>query len=180
MAKILFMNASPNKDGATNRIAEKLLKNKEYAKMQMSDYEVSQYGAVRNNDQIKEMLNIIKDYDTVVREEQNNDSSNSLREYKSLKKDLSTYDEIILGTPVWWYTIAPVIRTFLTKYDLTGKTIKPFATNAGWLGHTFQEIQKLCPNSKVEKGMNIVFTDDYTENQLVTTLDEIDEWIDEL
>ncbi len=83
----------------------------------------------------------------------------------------------IIGTPVWWYTIAPVIRTFLTKYDLTGKTIKQFATNAGWLGHTFQEIEKLCPNSKVEKGMNIVFTEGYTENQLVTTLDE---WIDEL
>ena len=86
----------------------------------------------------------------------------------------------IIGTPVCWYTIAPVIRTFLTKYDLTGKVIKPFATNAGWLGHTFQEIQKLCPDSKVEKGMNIVFTEDYTENQLVTSLDEINEWIDEL
>ena len=85
----------------------------------------------------------------------------------------------IIGTPVWWYTIALVIRTFFTKYDLTGKTIKPFATNAGWFGHTFQEIQKLCPNSKAEKGMNIVFTEDYTENQLVTAPDEIDEWIGE-
>lgn len=41
------------------------------------------------------------------------------------------------------------------------KIIKPFATNAGWLGHTFQEIEKLCPNSKVEKEMNIVFSEDY-------------------
>ena len=84
----------------------------------------------------------------------------------------------IIGTPVWWYTIAPVIRTFLTKYDLTGKTIKPFATNAGWFGHTFQEIQKLCPNSKVDKGMNIVF-ESYSDN-LVTSPDEIEKWIDEL
>ena len=63
---------------------------------------------------------------------------------------------------------------------MSGKTIKPYATNAGWLGRTFKEIEKLCPNSNVEQGMNIVFTEDYTENQLVTTLDEIDEWIDEL
>ena len=84
----------------------------------------------------------------------------------------------IIGTPVWWYTIAPVIRTFFTQNDLSNKTIKPFATNAGWLGHTFQEIQKLCPNSKVDKGMNIVF-ESYSDN-LVTSPDEIEKWIDEL
>ena len=63
---------------------------------------------------------------------------------------------------------------------MSGKEIKPFATNAGWLGHTFQEIEKLCPNSKVEKGMNIVFTGDYQENQLVTSPDDIEKWIDQL
>ena len=51
---------------------------------------------------------------------------------------------------MWWYTIAPVIRTFLKQNDLSGKTIKPFATNAGWLGQTFKEIKKLCPNSNFE------------------------------
>lgn len=79
---------------------------------------------------------------------------------------------------LFWYTIAPVIRTFLTENDLSGKTIKPFATNAGWLGHTFQEIQKLCPNSKVEKGMNIVFTENYQENKLITSIQEIEKWIE--
>ena len=70
--------------------------------------------------------------------------------------------------------------SFWPQNDVSNKTIKPFATNAGWFGHTFQEIQKLCPNSKAEKEMNIVFTEDYTENQLVTAPDEIDEWIDKL
>lgn len=60
------------------------------------------------------------------------------------------------------------------------KIIKPFATNTGWLGHTFQEIEKLCPNSKVEKGMNIVFSEDYHENKLITSEDEITKWINEL
>ena len=97
---------------------------------------------------------------------------------QKIDKNLNDYDEIIIGTPVWWYTIAPVIRTFFTQNDLSNKTIKPFATNAGWLGHTFQEIQKLCPNSKVDKGMNIVF-ESYSDN-LVTSPDEIEKWIDEL
>ena len=51
----------------------------------------------------------------------------------------------------------------LNEYGGTGKIIKPFATNAGWLGRTFQEIKRLCPNSKVEDEMNIVFTEDYRE-----------------
>ena len=56
--------------------------------------------------------------------------------------------------------------------------IKPFATNAGWLGHTFQETESLCLNSKVDKGMNIVF-ESYSDN-LVTSPDEIDNWIKNL
>ena len=115
---------------------------------------------------------------TVVDEEQNNSSAGKTPDIQKIDKNINEYDEIIIGTPVWWYTIAPVIRTFLIQNDLSNKTIKPFATNAGWLGHTFQEIQKLCPNSKVDKGMNIVF-ESYSDN-LVTSPDEIEKWIDEL
>ena len=120
------------------------------------------------------------DYQTVVDEEQNNSSAGKTPDIQKIDKNIIEYDEIIIGTPVWWYTIAPVIRTFLTQNDLSNKTIKPFATNAGWLGHTFQEIQKLCPDSRVDKGMNIVFTEDHHVSQLVTSPDEIDEWIEKL
>lgn len=128
--------------------------------------------------EIKPVKPYSTDYQTVVDEEQNNSSLNKVPEIQEIDKDLSKYNEIIIGSPVWWYTIAPVIRTFLTKNDLTGKVIKPFATNAGWLGHTFQEIQKLCPDSKVEKGMNIVF-ESYSD-KLITKMEDINNWIDEL
>lgn len=128
--------------------------------------------------EIKPVKPYSTDYKTVVDEEQNNESSKKKPEIQSIDKDLSQYDEIIVGSPIWWYTIAPVIRTFLSENDLKGKIIKPFATNAGWLGRTFQEIEKLCPDSKVEKGMNIVF-ESYSDN-LVTSPDEIDKWIEQL
>ena len=128
--------------------------------------------------EIKPVKPYSTDYQTVVDEEQNNSSVGKTPDIQKIDKNLNDYDEIIIGTPVWWYTIAPVIRTFLTQNDLSNKTIKPFATNAGWLGHTFQEIQKLCPNSKVDKGMNIVF-ESYSDN-IVTSPDEIEKWIDEL
>lgn len=121
-----------------------------------------------------------RDYELVVSEEQNNSSSNKTPEIENINIDLSKYDEIIIGTPVWWYTIAPVIRTFLKQNDLSNKKIIPFATNAGWLGHTFQETRDLCPNSNVENEMNIVFTEDYRENQIVTEPDEIDKWMSNL
>ena len=128
--------------------------------------------------EIKPVKPYSTDYQTVVDEEQNNSSVGKTPDIQKIDKNLNDYDEIIIGTPVWWYTIAPVIRTFLTQNDLSNKTIKPFATNAGWLGHTFQEIQKLFPNSKVDKGMNIVF-ESYSDN-IVTSPDEIEKWIDEL
>lgn len=118
------------------------------------------------------------DYDTVVNDEQNSERSNFLPEIKDININLDNYDEIILGTPVWWYRPASAIRSFLTKYDLTGKTVIPFATNAGWLGKTFIEIKNMCPNSNIENEMNIVF-ESYSD-KLITSEQEILNWINSL
>lgn len=121
-----------------------------------------------------------KKYDIVVDEYQNNESIKETPEIEKIDINLDKYDEIIVGSPVWWYTITPPIRTFLKENDLSGKTIIPFATNAEWLGRTFKEIKSLCLNSNIEKEMNIVFTEDYTVNDLVTKEEEIDKWIKSL
>lgn len=125
--------------------------------------------------EIKTVIPYSSDYQTVVDDEHNSEASNHMPEIQDIKLDLAKYDEIIIGTPVWWYRPAPAIRTFLTQNDLSGKTIMPFATNAGWLGKTFREIKALCPNSKVEKGQNIVFAS-YSD-RLVTPEKQILDWI---
>ena len=66
-------------------------------------------------------------------------------------------------------------KNILNQNDLSGKTIKPFATNAGWLGKTFKEIRTLCPNSEICEGMNIVF-ESYSD-KLVTKEQDIENWI---
>ena len=81
--------------------------------------------------EIKTVIPYSEDYNKVVDDEQNSEVSNHLPKIQAINVDLSKYDEIILGTPVWWYRPAPAIRTFLSQNDLSGKTIKPFATNAG-------------------------------------------------
>lgn len=118
------------------------------------------------------------DYQKVVDEEQNLEGSNHLRKYQNINVNLNDYDTIILGTPVWWYRETPVIRTFLKENDLSNKTIIPYATNAGWLGKTFIEIKKMCPNSKVQNEMNIIF-ESYSD-ELVTSKSDIDKWINDI
>lgn len=130
--------------------------------------------------EIKTVVPYSNDYQTVVDDEHNGEVSNHLPEIEDINVDLSKYDEIIIGTPVWWYRPAPAIRTFLTQNDLSGKRIIPFATNAGWLGRTFNEINALCPNSNVENEMNIVFNSNYNDMKPVTTDEEINDWISKL
>lgn len=40
---------------------------------------------------------------------------------RPMKKDIAGYDVIALGSPTWWYTMAPAMRTFVTTHDFTGK-----------------------------------------------------------
>ena len=45
--------------------------------------------------------------------------------------DMSVYDVILLGFPIWWYVEPRIIDTFLDSVDLSGKTVIPFATSGG-------------------------------------------------
>ena len=45
--------------------------------------------------------------------------------------DMSAYDTVYVGFPIWWYIAPTIINTFLESYDLTGKKIIPFCTSAG-------------------------------------------------
>lgn len=129
---------------------------------------------------LEPVISYSNDYNKVVNDEQNQESSDKIPEIKDINIDLDLYDTIIIGTPVWWYRSAPVIRAFLKKYDLSNKIIIPYATNAGWLGKTFNEIKSLCPNSKVVNEFNIVFTSNYNKNELVTPIETIENWINNI
>ncbi len=69
---------------------------------------------------------------------------------KKMDLDLSKYDVVYIGTPIWWSTIAPPVATFLSKNDFSGKTIMPFSTHGGGgKGQADKDIAKLCPKAKV-------------------------------
>ena len=81
----------------------------------------------------------IGSYDHVVDQGQKEVNSGFLPKIRQINADLSKYDTVILGTPVWWYTFAPAMNSFLHSADLSEKSVYPFATNGGWIGHTFKE-----------------------------------------
>ena len=59
-------------------------------------------------------------------------NSNARPEFKNAEAlDLSKYDTILLGYPIWWGDVPMIINTFLEKYDFSGKTIIPFNTHEG-------------------------------------------------
>lgn len=77
-------------------------------------------------------------------------------EFKPLGVNLEDYDRIIIGTPTWWYKMSPVVFSFLSDNDFTGKTVIPFMTNAGWPGTVIKDMSDLAKKkgAKVEKGMS--------------------------
>lgn len=70
--------------------------------------------------------------------------------------DMDKYDVVFLGSPNWWYTIAPAVATFLTSHDFSGKTVIPFITHGGGgLAHSISDVKKLVPSAVVTEGKAI-------------------------
>jgi flavodoxin len=46
--------------------------------------------------------------------------------------DIKAYEVVFLGFPIWGETAPPVIRSFLSQHDLSGKTLVPFITHGGY------------------------------------------------
>lgn len=115
-------------------------------------------------------------YHDVVNQGQLEVNSGFMPEIELLQVDLSQYDTVILGTPVWWYTFAPAMKTFLAGTDLSGKKVYPFATNGGWIGHTFKDFKNACLGAMVQEGLNIRFNED----RQITSEKDIQRWIQDI
>lgn len=113
------------------------------------------------------------DYDEVVNQGQREIAEGYCPELKPLHIGWRDYDTIILGSPVWWYTFAPAMRSFLERADLTGKIVYPFATNGGWLGHALKDFEEACKGAIVKPGLDVQFD----ESMLRTSEKDIQAWI---
>lgn len=97
-----------------------------------------------------------ENYEVTVQQVIKENETGYLPPLKTKIDSMEKYSIVFLGFPTWGMKMPPPIKTFLHQYDLTGKTIIPFNTNAGYgVGTGFQTAKELCPDSKVLEGFEI-------------------------
>lgn len=113
------------------------------------------------------------DYDVLVSLGKKEVESGYIPQIVPVSVDVSQYETVIIGTPVWWYTYAPAVKTFMKSVKWNGKKVYTFATNGGTLGHTPSDFRKALRGATVEPTFSIRFD----EHKPVTPEDEIEGWI---
>ena len=102
-----------------------------------------------------------------------NDSSNR-SEISGQIDNFDQYQNVIIGYPIWWYTVPMAIHTFLEEYDFSGKTVIPFCTHGtGGLASTIQDIKKDLPQDVTLLDPIGVYRPDVDSSQ-----DEVNKWLD--
>jgi flavodoxin len=96
------------------------------------------------------------DYKTIVEQVTKENETGYLPSLKTKIDSIEKYDVVFLGFPTWGMQLPPPIKSFLNQYQLKGKTVVPFNTNAGYgIGSSFDKVRELCPESKIITGFSI-------------------------
>ena len=124
--------------------------------------------------EIKTVEDYSEDYEAVLASEEKLVPLDYQPDIEKIDVDFSKYDEIILCTPVWWYSVASPVNTFLHTYDLKNKPLIVVATNGGWIGRTFDNIAKLT-ESEIKNTISLT----YEDGRLTSTY-EFEDWLNNL
>lgn len=87
-------------------------------------------------------------------------------------EDMSQYDCVLVGFPVWWYREPSIIDTFLESYDFSGKKVAPFCTSGGsGLGKTGENFKLLASGAIIINGKR--FTSGVSDAELKSWVQEV-------
>ncbi|RZK12650.1 MAG: flavodoxin [Flavobacterium sp.] len=97
-----------------------------------------------------------KNYKATVEQVRKENEANFLPPLKTKIENIEKYDMVFIGFPTWGMKLPPPMKSFLKQYDLKGKTIIPFNTNAGYsIGSSFETVKELAPDSKILEGFSV-------------------------
>jgi flavodoxin len=97
-----------------------------------------------------------ENYQKIVDQVDRENEEGYLPPLKTKIENLERYDKIFIGFPTWDMQMPPPMKTFLTENDMSGKTIIPFNTNAGFgVGQGFEQLRNLCPESDILEGFSV-------------------------
>ncbi len=97
-----------------------------------------------------------EDYKVIVDQVANENATNFLPTLKTKIENIEKYDVVFIGFPTWGMQLPPPMKSFLSQYNIKGKTIIPFNTNSGYgIGSSFDKIKELCTECKILEGFSI-------------------------
>ncbi len=113
-----------------------------------------------------------EDYEETVAQSQRERDADFEPKLKRTVADIAAYRTIYLGFPIWSQTAPPVIRSFLSAHDLTGKRLVPFVTHGGYgLGNSQSVLAEHAPDAQLEKGFSM------EADQERRTLTQVTDWL---
>ena len=85
--------------------------------------------------------------------------------------NITDYETIFIGFPIWWYIAPTIINSFLEAYDFSGKKLVLFATSGGsGFGKAVASLQPSAPNAAITEGD--ILNGDPGENKLKAFADK--------
>ncbi|WP_221391460.1 flavodoxin [Dyadobacter sp. NIV53] len=94
-----------------------------------------------------------ENYQATVKQVADENETGYLPPLKTKIDSVQKYDVVFVGFPTWGMQLPPPMKSFLKKYDLSGKTVIPFNTNGGYgTGNSFETVRELCPKSQISEG----------------------------
>ena len=112
------------------------------------------------------------DYDAVVKQARQELASGYRPVLKTKVDNIKSYDVIFIGYPNWCSTIPAPVKTFLSEYDFSGKTVVPFCTHGGGgLGRSVIDISNLCQKSTLPDSFAIL------GSEVKTAQNKVSEWL---
>lgn len=96
-----------------------------------------------------------ENYRAIVAQVARENETGFLPPLKTKITDLDQYEVVFLGFPTWGMQLPPPMKSFLTENDLSGKTVIPFNTNAGYgIGSSFETVKELCSECQIFEGFS--------------------------
>jgi flavodoxin len=97
-----------------------------------------------------------EDYEEMVRQAERERDTGFEPPLKETMLDIGSYESIFLGFPIWGTTAPPVIRSFLSRHDLAGKTIVPLMTHGGYgTGQSLSVVSRLAPRARLRESFTL-------------------------
>lgn len=114
-----------------------------------------------------------EDYIATVAQARDETSSGYLPPLAGAVANISRYDTIYFGFPIWGMTAPPAIRAFLRMHDLAGKQVFPFITHGGYgIGNSLDVVSSLAPDARFEAPFSMEC------DQERRTLRQVTSWLD--